>query len=239
LTKEFTMPRGLVGAIAGVSLAATVSAQEPAPLDRVVHNFQMPAALPPCGLATAVYDLARKAGLQVGFERAAGCTGSASFPRLDRTAASDTEAGLKASNVLDRLLMLAPEYGWLDMNGVAVIRPRSAWTDPNDGLNVRIPAFHAPDASISQMLATILNLPGRVGGDGRRFSVDFPGGTVAEALSAIVRTQPSAIWAVSVLVHPSPTGADPSPGFTIQLLTLPDGPGVGMSTPLPRLRARR
>jgi hypothetical protein len=232
------MPRGLA-AIAVVSLAATVSAREPPPLDRVVHNFQMPAALPPCGLATAVYDLARKAGLQVGFERAAGCTGAASFPKLDRTAATDAEAGLTASDVLDRVLTLAPEYGWLDMNGVAVIRPRSAWTDPNNALNVRIPAFHAADVSIGQMLATILDLPGRVGGDGRRFSVDFAGGTIPEALNAIVRTQPSAIWSVSLLVHQSPTGEDRSPGFAIQLLTLPDGPGVGMSTPLPRLLARR
>jgi hypothetical protein len=228
---------GLAGAIVVVVLAATAGAQEQPPLDRVVRDFQLPTALPPCGLATAVYDFARKTGVHVGFERPRGCTGRASFPKLETTAA--IEGGLKASDVLDRLLTLAPDYGWMEMNGVAVLRPRSAWTDPNNGLNVRIPPFHATDASISQMLSTILSLPDRVGGDSRRFSVDFPGGTIAEALSAIVRAQPAALWDVSLLIHPSPTGEDRSPGFTIQVLTLPNGPGVGTSTPLPRLLGRR
>ena len=105
------------------------------PLDAAVA-LRLPATLPSCGINTLVAKLSETSHVAVGFEESQpDCF--ATFPRFDMT---DDDSGLPKMTVrqaLDQLTVLAPDYQWREMRGVAVIRPVSAWMDPADALNGR------------------------------------------------------------------------------------------------------
>jgi len=145
-------------------------------------------------------------------------------------------------DVLDQVVKLAPEYSWYEMNGVAVIRPTAAWTDPNDELNVVIPALHIDDATARTVLHRLLlpDHPDPATPGGRDvFTFDFSGGAIVDALNVLVKTGKPAIWTAHLLVHETPSGHDQYPSQGIGVMTLPGGPADTIATPRSRVLARR
>src|SRR5580765_5424226 len=134
--------RLLSGAFLVVALLVVARAQDRLSLDASVESFRLPRSIPPCGLATALAHLARSNPMLVGLERARGCAAN-EYPRLDL---SDAEllSDVPKRVVLDRIVALVPGYSWHEVEGVAVMRPVSAWTDTKSLLAARVPAFRGP-----------------------------------------------------------------------------------------------
>jgi hypothetical protein len=176
-----------------VALAAGAGAQEPFSLDAPVENFQLPRSIPPCGITTALARLARKNPMLVGLERAPGCEAN-KYPTLDLSDAELlNDVPLRA--VLDRRVALVPDYSWRDVDGVAVVRPASAWTDTKGLLAAPVPAFHGPyDHSVPHVMNAVLHRPDnppdkRTMADKQLLGPgEFAGGTLVQALNALIRS---------------------------------------------------
>jgi hypothetical protein len=229
------MRNALAVAIVAV-LAASPTGQEPAsvsPLDQPVHKFQLPKQLPPCGLESALVRIARETRAPVGMERVPGCEQRApsafppAFAPID-SASADVFDGISVKELFGHLAARAPDYEWAIMDGVAVFRPGAAWADPMNPLTARVPAIRFSEATAYRVVGTILNL--QTSGQGPKYpiTIDFPGGTVIDALNLIVRTQAAAWYASS-------NGQRLSVGVMMR----PEGPGFGVSAPISGLFARR
>jgi hypothetical protein len=175
-----------------VALAAGAGAQEPSSLDAPVKNFQLPRSIPPCGMITALARLARKNPMLVGLERAPGCEAN-TYPTLDLSDAELlNDVPLRA--VLDRLVALVPHYSWREVDGVAVVRPASAWTDTKNLLAARVPAFRGFfDASVPHLMNAVFHRPDnppdrRTIADKQTFPATFAEGTLLEGLNALIRS---------------------------------------------------
>jgi hypothetical protein len=229
------MRNALAVAIVAV-LAASPTGQEPASVfsfDQRVHKFQLPKQLPPCGLESALVRIAKETRVPVGMERVPECEqrSSSGFPPafapID-SASADVFDGISVKQLLGHLAARAPEYEWAIMDGVAVFRPGAAWADPMNPLAARVPAIRFSEAPAYRVVGTILNLPTPGQGPKYPMTIDFPGGTVIDALNLIVRTQ-AATWFAS----------SNGQRLTVGLMMRPEGPGFGVSAPIPGLFARR
>ncbi len=109
---------------------------QPSPLDAPT-TLRLPSTLPTCGVNTVLLALARTSHVVSGFEESRDesreCSGR--FVRVDVTY---EQPSMTVRQVLDRLVALAPDYQWAEMDGVAVIRPVAAGTDGADVLNGRV-----------------------------------------------------------------------------------------------------
>lgn len=154
-----------------------------------------------CALGTAVEQLARQARWRVGFEATSRC-----HPGRKTLEAGDgavTFEGMSPIEALDGLLQLSPQFRWREIGGVVVIRPKLAWDDPNNVLNRAVGQFsvskvhphfavHAaleaalPSLLIphTELVAVAMGKPLLAHADG--VAVEFDGGTLLEALNAIV-----------------------------------------------------
>lgn len=193
-------------ALCGALAAAPVAGRPPG-LDRLIPgDFAIadPRALDACRAALVVDDIARARSAPAGFESLARC---ALGPRQALGAAPHLRlSALTGRQLLNRMLARMPRYVWREVRGVPVVRPAGAWTNPHDLLNRRVPAFHLEGRSVPDALAAALGTlaasPPRSTGDGsgalhrRSVTLDFGGGTVVEALSAIVAAHGGAEWRV-------------------------------------------
>jgi hypothetical protein len=232
-----------VGVLAVLTCVGVGAQESRSPLDAPT-TLRLPNALPACGIITALNKLARTSRVAIGLEEEPDCRGK--FPRLNLIYDDRGFDNITVRDVLDRLMALSPDYRWSEMNGVAVVRPVVSWNDPTDALNLRVEPFHLDDATVNQTLAVILKLPAhdriltRV--DNRAFSIAFNGGSMVEALNALVRAREGVGWNAGLFVHP---GEDQSPTLHLSIRTFrvgdrAEGEGaVEMGTPLPRLRATR
>jgi hypothetical protein len=224
--------RFLLTTAAFVLVAGIAAAQEPSALDARVHGFKLPQQLPTCGLEAALLLVAKETGVHMGFERTTDCDGrkAMGFPEaykpLDLSNAAVLD-GMPVKDVLARIAALAPDYDWAIMEGVAVFRPSGAWSDPTSPLAARVPAIRFSDAPLGRVMSTILNLP-RPAGPGQIVSIDFQGGTVLEALNALVRSE-AAMWYVS---------SDGQRLF-VSVMQRTGGRGFGLSAPVSGLISRR
>jgi hypothetical protein len=197
-----------------------------------VRHFQLPRQLPPCGLEAVLLSLANETDVRIGFERTSDCEGHQAFgfpeayKRLDLTNAEVLD-GTPVKDVLGRVAVLVPDYDWAIMEGVAVFRPSAAWKDASDPLAARVPAMRYAEAPAGRIVGTILNLPAAQGPK-RMMSIDFPGGTVLEALNSLVRSQP-AMW------YASTDGGQ----LHLSVMNIPTGSGLSVSAPIPGLFSRR
>ena len=155
-----------------------------------------------CALWTAVEQWARQARWRVGFEATTRC-----HPGRKTLEAGDgavTFEGMSPIEALDGLLQLSPQFRWREIGGVVVIRPKLAWDDPNNALNRAVRQFsvskvhphfavHAAlEAALPSLLMPHTELVAVAMGkplllahaDG--VAVEFDGGTLLEALNAIV-----------------------------------------------------
>jgi hypothetical protein len=156
---------------------------------------------------------------------------------------SDDLRGLTAHQMLDRLIALAPGYQWREMNGVAVVRPAAAWSDPADPLNFRADPFILTDGRLTEGVDGVLRVssspydrtprPGartEVGLD-RPFSVSFSGGTIVDAFNALIRAHQSAFWSAGV------TGTGSTRALSVFMIGTPGHSHFATGTPVARLTA--
>lgn len=170
------------------------------------------------------------------------------FVRVNVTHADSADTSTTVARVLDQLMMLAPEYRWADMDGVAVIRPVAAWADAADILNGRVAPFHLANATVSDTLDMLLRTP-RPGDSGFNhlnfnkppFAMTFDGGTMVEAFNALVRSSGNAGWMARVL-HVSGVDGTPALQLTVRTFKIGDRTGVDgaivTGAPMSRLAAR-
>ena len=217
--------------------SAAVPAHGASQLDQKLGVLRVPNPLPPCGIETAVTQLAQRVGLPLGFERASDCMNNIR-PSLKVTEASDRLRSVTVRDALNHLVALAPGYAWKDMNGVAVVRSIRAWDDPSDPLNLHVPSFGLPGATFQSALSVVLvmrEVPGRPWVTRSRtqdsdranfpFAMTFPGGTMLDALNAIVRAHGRAAWNLGLL-----DDQDADPTISIRMGPLPNGPWVAVDT---------
>jgi hypothetical protein len=242
--KKAVLHVGILAVLASVALAAQGSRS----LFDVPTALRLPITLPACGITTALLKIARSSDVAIGLEESSDCRGK--FPRVDLTNDNAGSGSMTVREVLDRLVVLSPDYRWSEMNGVAVVRPVASWTDPADALNLHVEPFQIDDATVSETLARILSVPAGVAArhdilDNRGFSIAFSGGTMIDALNALVRARQGVGWNAGLVIHPRPSGDDQSPTLMVGIRTFRAGDrvegegAVAIGTPLQRLVASR
>ena len=154
---------------------------------------------------------------------------------MDRRISTDGEtndlAGLTYRQALDRVVTLASEYRWKEMNGVAVVRPVSAWTDPDDVLNKDVEPFSVSNEPVQAALYVMLHRPESASPTARinavRASLTFRGGTRLDGLNALTRTYGLGGWeAITVAEHPPGYPAGPLLVLGFRASGRPYGPGM-------------
>lgn len=152
-----------------------------------------------CRVWRTALHIARTFAEPIGFEVAPECVAGTWPARLaDGSLALE---GLTAREAFDQLTERQPTYRWVDVGGVPVLRPRSAWGDPNSALSQRTRAFAVSNAGLHEAVhaalgAADLLLPhprAHVGHHGVEASMQFRGGSLLDALNAIAVDR-RAIW---------------------------------------------
>jgi hypothetical protein len=168
----------------------------------------------PCLLWTALEQLARHARVRTGFEQTIDCSPAPWVLRPDEGTLN--LGGLTPRQAIDKLLAQRPDYRWMEVDGVAVIRPVTAWTPAGSVLNAPVKAFAVTDTHPHLALHAVFQSsqpslfldhtdlqlsvngrrrenPGYEGLIDRPVSVTFNGGNLVQALNAITRWF-SGIW---------------------------------------------
>ena len=160
----------------------------------------------PCAMLELFRQIARQAKTPLGFENAPGCwsgTKSALPDSVGRVLQART-----AREAFDEVAAFTETFAWREKDGVAVIRPISAWGEADSLLNARVDTFQLTNVSLEDALyraldATKPRLPyartRRSSSSGPfdvPMSVDFSGGTLWAALTAIVHAKGDAEWHV-------------------------------------------
>jgi len=192
-----------------VTLATTLVAQNLTTLDDPIREevqIDNPRFLHPCAGAMAVDQIARAAHLLFGFENTEDC---APGPRsLKAGADSEPIAGMSARLALDRWIASKPMYSWKPLNGVVVLRPTTAWANSNNLLNQTVRPFEATNANVDDILHAVLkattpslflpheDVPRRGPLVSHAMTVVFAGGTMLDALNAVVLAHGGAEWEI-------------------------------------------
>jgi hypothetical protein len=109
-------------------------------------------------------------------------------------------SGMRLRDVLARQTMLDRRYEWRELDGVIVLRPVAAWSDPTDPLFRLVPGVDLQATASRMVGAAVCAVGGPAGSgkcllDGRVFSVDVPGGTLLDLFNAIARAHGELAWA--------------------------------------------
>ena len=181
--------------------------------------------------ATEIGALAAAAHVPMGFESVG----------ADPAPLNIQASGRSLRVVLDAIVAADPRYEWRDDNGVAVLRPTTAWTDTEDFLHRSAAAIRFDDVGVSDALQLVIALFGEdlhpsqrnTLADPKRFNLDVPPGTVIEALNAIVRAHGALAWGI----EPFPPQAAIAPGtllspYMASLVSGGTGRAIGIGVPL-------
>lgn len=179
----------------------------------------------PCELWRTVEEVARFAGVRIGFEHMPDChPGGRERRAYGPSIALD---GLTPRLVFDQIVQMRPEFAWREIEGVVVIRPVRAWQDPAHLLHRPVEPFavarthphlvlhrllQAAQPSLFQphedlqlsSLGRRLDDPSATGRIDVPISVEFPGGTVLQALNAAARPY-GGNWELGYAGHPQLT----------------------------------
>jgi hypothetical protein len=188
----------LVGSVL-VSLLGSVaiSAQNHAipPLQRIIDKpFAVPAKATPCGSPTAsVWLIGAKIGVLTGAERLPGpCVVDDEYPNLETV----DLRGMTVEAALDKLIEIDPRYQWAVRDGVIVMRPVEAWSDPNSPLNQVVDGFSMQDRNYHGALDLIRS---RVFGEPPSDKPDYEGRGNQVRPGASVRARPESNGAEAAL----------------------------------------
>jgi hypothetical protein len=225
------------------ALAETVTAQNTSKLDDAIAGecrIANPRSMHPCDAGVAVDQLARHANVLVGFENTPDCrpSGRARSPG----AANEILTGISARQAFDHLMTSMPQYSWKEMNGVVVVRPKAAWENPRNPLNLPTSRFEATDQRVDNVLHTVLHavtpsmfiphqhVPRPDAPSNRLVDVTFSGGTMLDALNAVVRAHGDLEWQLGY-----PGGSEYRAVITLNTLEYP-GDAVLAPVALPQDR---
>jgi hypothetical protein len=145
---------------------------------------------------TDIADLAQAARLPLGLELA---------PQEEARAAikAVTLTGLTVRDALNEMIARDARYEWREVDGVIVIRPLAAWTQPDHPLSRETGPVHLDKARLIDAITYQQSLiePGlRSGrepdhdGDERRISVDLPNATHLALANAIAKSHGEVCW---------------------------------------------
>jgi hypothetical protein len=201
------MRRAVVGLVLVGSMAG-LRAQTPTALDTAIEGgvrFEDPRVGNHCQSGASLHQIALQGRLLYGFENTSDCwLGRATYqvrPDTQLTASTPREA-------LDRLIAAMPGFQWKEIDGVVVVRPTTAWADPDDVLNLPTAAFRAPHGPFNDALHTALRAvtPPLIDPShedvphsdrmNSAASVTFRGGSLLEALNELVRARHDAFWRI-------------------------------------------
>jgi hypothetical protein len=230
-----------IGAVmAGLGLAAPLDAQNTSasPLERLIDSdFRVRSTITDCTVASAVVGLARRYQFVAGIEYP-----RTECARLGGERWSDGDSlnlrGVTVGDALKRLSALDPRYRWIESDGVIVVRPIAAWSDPKNVLNYQADSFVLKDATLGDALNAIVAAMTGTGREhpfsesteqgARRFNVSARA-TAGEALDAIVRAHGASYW----VIREGQTDRDGRAFRNIFLHTF-DGMGIGSGFPIPK-----
>jgi hypothetical protein len=152
---------------------------------------------PQCAIGTAVDQIARQTNVLVAIEHTRDCETfgwSASRPY------DEVLTGLSLRQALDHLVARVPTYRWKVIDDVVVVRPTVAWDDATNPLNRPTTRFTVTQARLHDVLhmlvaavtPTVSKSHTDVTGNppwpiDRPVSVAFAGGTMLDALNAVIR----------------------------------------------------
>jgi hypothetical protein len=150
-------------------------------------------------------QVARQARTPLGFESAPGCWFG---PRsVVPVGTGQVLQARTAREAFDEVAAFTEAFSWREINGVVVVRPVSAWSDADSFLSLRADAFQLLNVSVDEALYRALDAatprlrfarPARLSSSpfDVPMSVDFSGGSLLGALTAIVRAKGDAEWQV-------------------------------------------
>jgi len=198
-------------------------------LQRIIDKPFAAAAKPTsCGSPAAmVWLLAAKIGVLAGVEKLPGlCESDDEY----RTLETVELRGMTLEAALNKLVEIDPRYQWAFRDGVIVMRPVAAWSNPNNPLNQVIDGFSMQDRNYRGALdlfrTRVFGEPpsgkpdpelGRGQQVRRKFSMTTPAGPAVDALDSIARAHGALTWYVQYKT--APASAD---GMIIWLYTFDD-----------------
>jgi hypothetical protein len=169
--------------------------------------------------------MARSARVPIGFEEVAGVplVSDGDLTKIPLSERTDL-IGLSVGDALNALVSADPRYRWREQDGVILIRPVEAWTDPAHFLNRRLNGFRLRDSTASdvarfiyaQLSVEVIYGEGGQKGDPlrqdpdvgleKRLAFDVPPGTMIEALNSVVRDHGGLGWMVHYAHAPADIG---------------------------------
>jgi len=204
--------------------ASITNAQSQFDLDKQVSGdirITSPSALPPCDAGAAVIQLSIRLNVLVGLESTPDCW----LPPTIRpvTADAETLTGVTARMAFDHVIAQMPQYSWREMNGVIVVRPKEAWKMPLNVLNRPSGGFEANGERLDDVFRSVVQVPRSRDVENptrdidRPVTVKFAGGTMLEALNALLRSRQDGQWQVGYARADKPTivirSSNPTGGF--------------------------
>jgi hypothetical protein len=227
-----------IGAVvASLTLAAPLYAQNTgvSPLERLIDtDFRFRSAITDCTVASAVLGLARRYQFLAGIEYLRECAN----PGGERWSDGDLVnlRGMTVGDALKKLSALDPRYRWIESDGVIIVRPLAAWSNPKNVLNYETESFVLKDARLGNALNAIVSaitgtqrehpFAETTEQGARRFNVMTRTTSAGEALDAIVRAHGASCWVMR-------EGQPGSEAPTIWLHTF-DGMGIGSRVIFPK-----
>jgi hypothetical protein len=184
------MPNSALAAAFACFLLVAPLAQQ-STLDRPLQTTLAPLA--PLGDRETIMIprmILKSAKVPVGFEQAG------PLPPSNGLRTPQPIAGMTMRQVLDLIIGLDPRYTWREVDGVAVVRPSTAWNDPDDTLNRRVQNIHWTAVNARQTLDRLTSVvfdtpPATVKptatGNPSTFAVDIADGTVIQVLNAAAK----------------------------------------------------
>ncbi len=209
-------------------------------LDHPLAGLKIPVAFKPCGIHAVLEMVGRVANVPVGFEAGTDCDVRSSADVTggwlpDQRVAIDDGAveltGMPLHAVLDAVVERAPDYAWKEVDGVIVVRPRSAWDNVWDPLTV---PFRSPqqakqlDEGVNGVLAKRLR------------PLVTTKGTLLERLNTAAVADGAGQWDVVKIREPEKwQGPGPVIGIVFRAGGSANGPGVGIWTSVPLMTSER
>jgi hypothetical protein len=147
--------------------------------------------------------------------------------------------GMSIRQAFDHLMTFMPGFSWRELNGVIVVRPTTAWSNPRNVLSLSTAAFEARDEPLDNAIHTVLksvtlkvfvpheDVPRPADPIDQRISVSFSGGTMLEALNEIARARGRVYWQFGYDMVPKQAllefGMLDSASLVLAYVAVPDG----------------
>lgn len=201
--------RRILLALIVLALVPTLKAEHPLKLDAPIRGeFRItnPRLLRPCDSGAVVAQIGHTLNVAVGFENTPDCWLTLrGYPGSNADGSEDLR-GMSPRQAFDYLMTFMPAFSWRAMDGAIVVRPKTAWNDPRNVLNLPTAAFETTNQRLDDVVHTLLeavtpkafvpheDLPKPERPIDRRVTVVFRGGTMLEAVNAVARARTDVYW---------------------------------------------